>query len=117
MTVSTYAVSCDLAGEAGARVRAQWDALERRFALRTARAAGHPHLTFVVGECAEPSLLLRHVAEAARQMTGRLEGVDLVQLVLPEHCYCGRFPMGAAPAAAPLPSAGSSGSRASSENL
>jgi 2'-5' RNA ligase len=61
----TYGVSSDLTGEAYAAARSMWDGLERRYGLRAARAAIHPHITYVVGECPRPQSLVAALAGVA----------------------------------------------------
>jgi 2'-5' RNA ligase len=60
-----FAVVSLLRGEARDAVLAVWELLERRFGLRAAQEASHPHLTYVIGAGGELPTLARCVGEAA----------------------------------------------------
>lgn len=68
---TTYGICSDLTGEAHAAATALWDHLERRYGLAEARAAAHPHVSYLVGEVASggsrvEALVTRVAAAASR---------------------------------------------------
>ena len=65
MTTTSYAVSSDLTGDAYDAARAIWDDLERRYGLRAAKEAIHPHVTYVVGDGDRSDILAARVAAVA----------------------------------------------------
>ena len=85
MPDAIYAISSDLTGEAYTLTTALWDVLERRFGLRAARAAKHPHLTYVVGECAKPEALAGQLDELADRMPTRHVEIDGLGVFQGEH--------------------------------
>src|SRR5262245_38907135 len=60
----TYGICCDVRGEAGATALALWDHLTSAYGLREARAAGRPHVSYLVGESDRPAALTAAMADA-----------------------------------------------------
>ncbi|HEX9372815.1 MAG TPA: 2'-5' RNA ligase family protein [Roseiflexaceae bacterium] len=82
MPGTTYAVSSDLTGEAYAAALAIWGEFEQRYGLTAARAAIHPHVTYVVGDCERPEVLSEHLAIIASTIAPfavELEGVGVFE--------------------------------------
>jgi 2'-5' RNA ligase len=80
MANEVYAVVSHLSGEAQAEALATWELLERRYGVRAARAAVHPHMTYVVGEGDDPQALsgqLAVIAAATPALTVTLDGMGM----------------------------------------
>lgn len=60
-----FAVVSLLRGEAREAVMAMWELLERRFGLRAAQEASHPHITYIIGAGGDEATLARCVRVAA----------------------------------------------------
>jgi 2'-5' RNA ligase len=81
-----YAVVSLLGGDAYDEVMAIWQLLERRFGLRAAQEALHPHITYFVGEGGDLPTLRECVAAASsaeQPLPIRLDGVGLFPLPTP----------------------------------
>lgn len=79
MDSAIYGVSSQLTGQAYDEALAIWDELERRYGLRAAQAAVHPHVTYVVGACDQPHTLVECLSAAAARLAPfdvMIEGVD-----------------------------------------
>jgi 2'-5' RNA ligase len=72
----TYGICSVLTGEAASATQALWDHLERHHGLRAVKAAIHPHLSYVVGECSRPGALAAALADAAPGMAPLTVDVD-----------------------------------------
>lgn len=78
----THGVCSVLTGEAYAGAMALWDHLEYRHGLREVRAAIHPHVSYIVGECGQPDALgarLAEVAPAIAPISLEIDGVDVFE--------------------------------------
>ncbi|HWQ14486.1 MAG TPA: 2'-5' RNA ligase family protein [Roseiflexaceae bacterium] len=87
MANEVYAVVSPISGGAQAEALTMWELLERRYGVRAARAAIHPHMTYVVGEGGDPQALAERLdvaASAAAPLTVTIDGLGI---------FCGPSPV------------------------
>jgi len=74
---TTYGISSDLTGEACAEATALWDHLERTYGLSEARAAGHPHVSYLIGEVAGGAMGVEALAASLAEVTPRIAPLEI----------------------------------------